>query len=84
MPGAFLFVAEKEGFKPPVPLTVHLISNQAHSITLTLLHGVVLRSAKIVFFAMLSRLNLKVSNTNLIASPVPDLPRHLLPGESSE
>jgi hypothetical protein len=24
-----------EGFKPPVPVTVHLISNQAHSITLT-------------------------------------------------
>jgi hypothetical protein len=28
-------MAEREGFKPPVPLTVHLISNQAHSITLT-------------------------------------------------
>ncbi len=27
--------AEREGFKPPVPVTVHLISNQAHSITLT-------------------------------------------------
>lgn len=24
------FFAEKEGFEPPVPLTVHLISNQAH------------------------------------------------------
>ena len=23
-------IAEKEGFEPPVPLTVHLISNQAH------------------------------------------------------
>jgi hypothetical protein len=22
--------AEREGFEPPVPLTVHLISNQAH------------------------------------------------------
>src|ERR1700744_2973301 len=32
---AFLFFAEREGFKPPVPVTVHLISNQAHSITLT-------------------------------------------------
>lgn len=27
--------AEREGFKPPVPITVHLVSNQAHSITLT-------------------------------------------------
>lgn len=27
--------AEREGFKPPVPVTAHLISNQAHSITLT-------------------------------------------------
>ena len=31
--------AEREGFKPPVPVTVHLISNQAHSITLTPLRG---------------------------------------------
>ena len=27
--------AEREGFEPPVPLTAHLISNQAHSTTLT-------------------------------------------------
>jgi hypothetical protein len=30
----FIFIigygAEREGFEPPVPLTVHLISNQAH------------------------------------------------------
>ena len=31
----YLAMAEREGFKPPVPVTVHLISNQAHSITLT-------------------------------------------------
>ena len=29
--------AEEEGFEPPVPLRVHLISNQAHSTTLPLL-----------------------------------------------
>lgn len=34
--------AEREGFKPPVPVTVHLISNQAHSITLTPLRIAVL------------------------------------------
>ena len=27
--------AEREGFEPPVPVTGHLISNQAHSTTLT-------------------------------------------------
>ncbi len=31
-------VAEREGFKPPVPVKVHLISSQAHSIALTPLH----------------------------------------------
>ena len=31
--------AEREGFKPPVPVTVHLITNQAPSITLTPLQG---------------------------------------------
>ncbi len=30
-------MAEKEGFEPPVPLQVHLISSQAHSTTLALL-----------------------------------------------
>lgn len=29
--------AEKEGFEPPVPVRVHLISSQAHSTTLALL-----------------------------------------------
>ena|GEM_PF-141494 len=32
-------LAEKEGFEPPVPLQVHLISSQAHSTTLALLRA---------------------------------------------
>lgn len=31
--------AEREGFEPPVPVTVHLISNQAHSTALTSLQN---------------------------------------------
>ena len=30
-------LAEEEGFEPPVPLRVHLISSQAHSTTLAFL-----------------------------------------------
>ena len=36
-----LIFAEREGFEPPVPLTEHLISNQAHSTTLTPLRKLV-------------------------------------------
>ena len=33
----FLLLAEKEGVEPSEPVRVHLISNQAHSATLSLL-----------------------------------------------
>ncbi len=32
-------MAEKEGFEPPVPFPVQLISSQSHSATLPLLHS---------------------------------------------
>ncbi len=38
--------AEREGFKPPVPVKVHLISNQAHSITLTPLRLIIKQITK--------------------------------------
>jgi hypothetical protein len=31
-------MAEREGFEPPVPFRVHMISNHAHSTTLSPLH----------------------------------------------
>ena len=50
MSGLFLYMAEKEGFEPSVPVKVHTLSKRAPSATRTLLRMLYSKGAQFILF----------------------------------